>query len=139
MATMTDDERDAFMLEPRLGNLAISRTTRGPLVAPIWYRYAPGGTVDICMNGDSAKAKALRQTGRATMLVSHEGLPYRYVSVEGPISISELGSSAHAVILELAVRYLGEELGTAYAATNWALDDVMVSITPERWRTEVLG
>ncbi len=152
MATMTDDERDAFLQERRLGVLAVGRSTAGPLVAPIWYAYTPGGTVDICMGGASAKAKRLAAEGRASMATVDEGFPYRYVTVEGPVVIEPLGERTRNVILAMSTRYLGAKGGASYTENfmaNLATDtfeggahgreEVVVRITPERWRTEVLG
>lgn len=151
MATMNDAERDAFLAERRLGTLAIARAGKGPLLAPIWFRWTPGGTVDICMGGDSAKARLLRSAGRASMAVVDEGLPYRYVTVEGPVTVAPLGDATEAEILAMATRYLGDKGGRRYTEnfmTNLAADDlhddhgtteVIARITPERWRTEVLG
>ena len=151
MATMTDAERDAFLLERRLGMLAIGRVGKGPLLAPIWYSYTPGGTVDICMGASSAKTKRLRAEGRASMAVSDEGHPYRYVTVEGPVSVEPLGDATEAAILAMSTRYLGDKGGVRYTAdfmANLAADDlhaehgtseVVVRLTPEHWRTEVLG
>ncbi len=139
MATMTDAERDAFLLEKRLGNLAIGREGTGPLLAPIWYQYTPGGTIDVCMSGSSAKARRLRAEGRASMLVSDERFPYRYVSVEGPVSIDVLGDRTFAAIESMAARYFGAEGGKRYAEQFATEDEIMMHLTPERWRTEVLG
>jgi PPOX class probable F420-dependent enzyme len=151
MATMTDAERDGFLLERRLGTLAITRAGKGPLQAPIWFRWTPGGTVDICMGSDSAKARLLRASGRASMAVVDEGFPYRYVTVEGPVTVEPLGDATEAEILAMATRYLGEKGGARYTENfmaNLVSDDlhpdhgtteVIVRLTPERWRTEVLG
>ena len=142
---MTDDERDAFLQERRLGTLAIGRVGKAPLLAPIWYLYAPGGTVDICMGSTSAKARRLRAEGRASMSVMDEGNPYRYVTVEGPVTVEELGDNTETELLAMATRYLGRTAGAGYtdnfmktlAATG--ASEVVVRITPENWRTEVLG
>ena len=139
MALMSDADRDAFLLYRRLGNLAIAREGKGPLVAPIWYLYEPGGTIDICMSGSSAKAVCLRRAGRASMLVSDEGRPYRYVSVEGPVTVTELGGAARDTIRTMATRYLGTTGGEQYAEQFSTPDEVIVRLTPESWRTEVLG
>jgi hypothetical protein len=122
------------------------------LLAPIWYRWTPGGTVDICMGGDSAKARLLRSAGRASMAVVDEGFPYRYVTVEGPAVVEPLGAATEAEILAMATRYLGEKGGLGYTKNFMAgldtpddlhdghgSEEVIVRITPERWRTEVLG
>jgi len=55
--------------------LGIGRQDRAPLLAPIWYRYTPGGTVDMCMGSQSAKATRLRAEGRATLLVVEPATP----------------------------------------------------------------
>lgn len=145
MATMSDDERDAFLQERRLGTLAIGRVGKGPLLAPIWFRYVPGGTVDICMSSTSAKAHRLRAEGRASMSVLTEDNPYKYVTVEGPVSVEELGENTYDVLLEMSTRYLGKRGGAMYTEnfmTNMGTTgstEVLVRITPENWRTEVLG
>lgn len=151
MSTMTDAERDAFLLERRLGTLSIARVGKGPLQAPIWYRYTPGGTVDICMGGDSVKARRLRAEGRASMAVVDEGYPYRYVTVEGPVTVEPLGESTESEILAMSTRYLGTAGGQRYTENfmknlagdslhdDHGTEEVIVRITPQLWRTEVLG
>lgn len=141
MATMSDEERDGFLLERRVGILAIGRDGAGPLVAPIWYRYLPGEGFEICMGGSTAKAARLRAEGRASICVQDEGRPYRYVSVEGPVTVESLGGldAARPVIEAMASRYLGAAAGAGYAQAFKTPDEVIVRLTPQRWRTEVLG
>ena len=139
MADMTDEERDSFLGERRLGVLAMGRSGKGPLLAPIWYRYTPGGTVDICMGGSTAKAARLRAEGRASMCVSDEGNPYRYVTVEGPVTVTPLGDTARDEVQAMATRYLGRAAGAHYAENFSTPDEVIVRLTPANWRTEVLG
>ena len=128
---MTVDERDAFLSDVRVGVLAIERSGKGPLALPVWYEYVDGDIV-ISMANDSAKAKLLRRFGRATLMVQDERVPYRYVSAEGPVTVSQ---EAHDVT-ELATRYLGAELGAQYAAANPpGPNTAIVRLTPERWLT----
>lgn len=148
---MTDDERDAFLLEPRLGTIGVGRVGKGPLLAPIWYRYTPGGTVDMCIGESSAKAHRLRAEGRACLSVLDPKGPYRYVTVEGPVTLVALGDSTRDEILAMSTRYLGGDGGARYTEAfmaRLASDDlhdghgtseVMVHLTPENWHTEVLG
>jgi nitroimidazol reductase NimA-like FMN-containing flavoprotein (pyridoxamine 5'-phosphate oxidase superfamily) len=150
---MTEEERDAFMKEVRLGNIAVSRVGKGPLLAPIWYEYTFGGTVDMCTGSTSIKARRLRAEGRATLSVVDPGSTgqYRYVTVEGPVTIVELGDETREAILALSSRYLGAKGGQLYTEnfmSNLATDDlhsghgnteVRVSIHPENWQTEILG
>lgn len=141
MATMLDADRDAFLLERRIGVLAIGRDGAGPLLAPIWYLYQPGGSFEICMGGSTAKAARLRAEGRAAICVQDEGRPYRYVTVEGPVTVEPIGDmeATRAKIEVMASRYLGRTAGAAYAAAFRTPDEVLVSLTPARWHTEVLG
>jgi nitroimidazol reductase NimA-like FMN-containing flavoprotein (pyridoxamine 5'-phosphate oxidase superfamily) len=153
MTTMGDDERDAFLLEVRLCTLAVGRVAKGPLMAPIWYRFCPPGTFELCMGEDSAKARRLRAEGRATLAVVDEGRPgpYRYVTAEGPVTLTPLGDRTHDEILALSSRYLGDKGGARYTAQfmdrlsgdslhpDHGTSEVMVRLDVEHWRTEVLG
>lgn len=148
---MTDEERDAFLLEPRLGTIGVARDGAGPLVAPIWYRYTPGGTFDMCMGETSAKAARLRAEGRCTLSVLDERGPYRNVTVEGEVTIELLGDATRSHILAMATRYLGEPGGLAYTERfmvgladdglhpGHGTREILVRLTPRRWRTETLG
>ena len=132
---MTRDEREAFLAGVHVGILAIDEPGRGPLAMPIWYRYA-NGVVEISMDGSSLKARLLRAAGRATMTVQDEAPPYKYVSVEGPVTVEARPESAES----LAARYLGPELGAWYAEQNPPTDDTAIAtLTPEHWRTFDFG
>lgn len=153
MATMSDEERDAFLLEVRLGNLSVGRVGKGPLLAPIWYAYTPGGTVDMCMGATSAKAHRIRAEGRATLSVVDPGSAglYRYVAVEGPVTLTPLGAGTREAILRMSTRYFGAKgaerytddfmanLGDEDLMAGHGTSEVLASIQPERWHTEVLG
>ena len=149
MAEMTDQERDAFLLERRLGVLAIGRKGKGPLMAAIWFRHVDG-VIEMYMGDTSLKAKLLHTEGRASLAVIDAAYPYRTVTVEGPVEISQLGDDTHDALLFMATRYLGTSGGQAYtdnfmtklAADEWeghGNGELRVRITPDRWRTEVLG
>ena len=128
---MTDAERDSFLSDVRVGILAIARDGKGPLALPVWYQY-DGGDIEITMGADSTKARLLRRAGRATFTVQDECPPYRYVSAEGPVAIV---TGPHDVT-DLAIRYLGPDLGRQYSAANPPSDDTaVVRVTPERWLT----
>ena len=139
MAEMTDEERDAFIREVRVAVLAIERADKGPLCAPVWYLYRDGA-FEIAMADDSAKALLLRRAGHASVCVQQEALPYKYVTAEGPVEVEAVdGQTRHAFILEVATRYLGEELGRQYADNFPGHTEAIVTLRPRRWRTEVLG
>ena len=137
---MSDDERDAFLDERRVGVLAIERDGKGPLCAPVWYRRNGDGGFEIAMADHSAKAHRLRATGRATLCVQDEGRPYRYVTAEGAVALRVLAAEERREVLtDIAARYLGDRAGQAYADAFPDHDEALVTLTPQRWRTEVLG
>jgi PPOX class probable F420-dependent enzyme len=140
MAEMTDAERDEFLAERRVAVLAIERRDQGPLCAPIWYRRAADGTFEVAMADASVKARLLRARGRATLCVQDEGRPYRYVTAEGPVTLRVMSATeCHEALTDIASRYLGAEAGARYADAFPGHDEALVTLTPERWRTEVLG
>src|SRR5205809_447653 len=83
--TMTKEEREAFLADIHVAVISIAEDGHGPLVVPIWYSYEPGGEVRIVTGRASRKGKLLERAGRFSLCVQTETLPYKYVSVEGPI------------------------------------------------------
>jgi len=61
--------------------------------------------------------------------------------VEGPVTIEPIADidQARAAIEPIAIRYLGEELGRAYAADSAGTDSIRVRIEIERWYTVDYG
>ena len=140
MAEMNSDERDNFLNEVRVGVLAIERDDKGPLCAPIWYRYSTDVGFEIAMAYDSAKSILLRRHGVATVCVQDEQLPYRYVTAEGEAVVELMtGEERDDVLRDIAVRYLGDELGNQYADAFPGHDEAKVTIKPRRWNSDVLG
>jgi PPOX class probable F420-dependent enzyme len=132
---MTQTEREEFLAGVHVAVLAIEHPGHGPLAVPIWYSY-DGGQVILRMDASSLKARLLRAAGRATLTVQDEQPPYKYVSVEGPVTVAREPDDVAA----LASRYLGPELGAWYAQQNPDSEaSVTVRLTPERWRTVDYG
>ena len=139
MAEMTDAERDDFLAERRVAVLAIERVDKGPLCAPVWYRRDENGRFQVAMADDSAKARLLRATGCATLCVQQDSRPYQYVTVEGPVELHVLSAAERVEALSLiAARYLGVDGAKAYVENFPDHDEALVTLTPRRWRTEVL-
>jgi nitroimidazol reductase NimA-like FMN-containing flavoprotein (pyridoxamine 5'-phosphate oxidase superfamily) len=138
--TMNTAEREAFLTGLHVGVLSVDDPGRGPLTVPVWYAYAPGGTVNVITDGQSMKAKRLRAAGRFSLCAQAETMPYRYVSVEGPISAID-EAVAPDERRAMAVRYLGTEAGELYLAATaaGAAGSVAFRMAPERWRTVDYG
>ncbi|MGK0274657.1 MAG: nitroimidazol reductase NimA-like FMN-containing flavoprotein [Ilumatobacter sp.] len=133
---MTHAEREAFLADIHVGVLSIARQGKGPLALPIWYLYADGKVL-ISMSGSSVKADLLRKRQRATLTVQQEAPPYRYVMVEGPVTLAPNDPDTKEIdTKELATRYLGAEMGAWYAKNNPPTEDSVVAhLAPEQWLT----
>ncbi len=135
--TMTREEREQFLAEVHVGVLSVaSPDGGGPLAVPVWYSYQPGGTVGVITGGSTRKAVAIRAAGRFSLCAQDERPPYRYVTVEGPVTAEE---ASHDERLALARRYLGSEGGDAYVAANPTGGQIVFRMTPERWLTVDYG
>jgi len=133
--SMSRKEREGFLAALHVGVLSLAEPGRGPLTAPIWYLYEPGGEVVIVTGRDSRKGRLLAAKPRASLCVQSEAPPYKYVSVEGPVR-SVGPADRERDVRPLAHRYLGSELGDRYVeATAGGEESVVVRIRPERWLT----
>jgi uncharacterized protein len=136
MGTMTEAQRQAFLADLHVGVLSVADPdpSRGSLTVPIWYEYSPTDGVSVITSPDSRKGKAIEATGRFSLVAQQESVPYMYVSVEGPV-VETIPCDLDEHLRPMAVRYLGEKAGTAYAE-GWAASpaiDVVHRMSPERW------
>ena len=131
MTAMTQGEKEAFLAGVHVGVLAIPREGRGPLTAPIWYGYAPGGDVWVMIGRNSKKAALLALGTRVSLCAQRESAPYAYVTAEGPVVKIEAGTDED--IRELAIRYLGPGEGRAYADSMPTGSGLTVTVRPETW------
>jgi len=135
---MSREEREAFLADVRVGVLSINQEGRGPLTAPVWYGYEPGGDVQVVIERTSRKGKLLEEGPRISLCAQQEAPTYKYASVEGPVvRIEPSDAERHERVL--AHRYLGPEAGDRYmeSTTDDRDDDEMILIRmrPERWLT----
>jgi PPOX class probable F420-dependent enzyme len=131
MATMTPDERERFLADVHVGVIAVERPGRAPLSVPIWYGYEPGGEVLLWTDTDSVKYRLIRDAGRFSLTVQDEQPPYRYVTVEGDVVGIDKAEDGEA--RPVAIRYLGEEAGNAFADQNLSPKSVVIRMRPTRW------
>jgi nitroimidazol reductase NimA-like FMN-containing flavoprotein (pyridoxamine 5'-phosphate oxidase superfamily) len=134
--TMTKMEREAFLADVHVGIISIAEEGRGPLTVPIWYAYAPGGELRLLTGRNSRKGRLLTQAGRFSLCVQTEAPPYRYVSVEGPITAIE-AVDVERDLRPLAHRYLGAEEGESFVEQmrGGQSGNILIRMRPERWLT----
>jgi len=133
---MTKQERQDFLCSVHVGVLSIADGDRGPMTVPIWFDYQPGESLWLVTSRQSRKGRLLEQAKRFSLCVQTEEMPYKYVSVEGPItSIEPCDEEVH--LRPMAHRYLGKVEGDAYIestrGTPEAEDSILIRMKPERW------
>jgi len=110
---------------PLVAVLCTYRTDGTVLLSPVWHEWREGG-FQVVTGHDDVKARHLRRDPRATLLVYEHVPPYRSVEVRARPTLTEDG--AHDAVVRIAVRYLGAERGTAYAASGG--DDTLIRLEP---------
>lgn len=133
---MNRAEREDFLAAPRIGVLSIPQPAdkpAPPLAAPVWYDYTKGGALWLLTGPNSAKGKLLVVNGKVTLVAQQEAMPYAYVSVE--CTVADIREANETDNLEMAHRYLGKEMGDAYAKSNTGNVSVRVELSIDRWLT----
>jgi PPOX class probable F420-dependent enzyme len=109
--------------QPLVAVLATYRTDGGVLLSPVWHRWRDGG-FDVLTSTHDIKVRHLQRDPRASILVYDDGPPYRGIEVRGEVRLQEPGDA----LLDLALRYLGEQNGAAYAAA--AGESTLIRLEP---------
>ena len=131
---MNRTEREQFLAGLHVGVVGITIEGRA-LAVPIWYDYEPGGDVWVITSPSSVKGQAFETGQRYSLCAQTEQPPYKYVTVEGPITSSE--ACPPDLRRAMAHRYLGPEMGDMYLEATEAdsADGRVYRMTPERWYT----
>lgn len=103
MAEMTEEAREAFLAEPRLGILTTLRAGGAPIAVPVWFEW-DGERALAFTSASSLKVDRLRNDPRASLLVvNNVGEPEAWVAIDAEVRIEEEGAAELA--RRLADRY----------------------------------
>jgi hypothetical protein len=132
-------DRELFLAEPHIAALSVSAgPDRGPLTVPIWYQYELGGEAWVLTEAASPKARLIEAAGRFTLMVERVAPTIRYVSVEGPVTRTILGTDE--LLREITERYLPPEKVAGYLEFAAGLGEhVAIYLRPQRWLSADLG
>jgi PPOX class probable F420-dependent enzyme len=127
-------DRETFLEQPHVAVLAIARADgEPPLASPVWYDYERGGDVIVTISAESEKATRLAASPAASMCVQTTDLPYRFVTVSGPVT---LGPADSAIRRRIAARYLPPELVDGYLESAEDEAQILtVRLAPRSWRS----
>ena len=118
-----------FLDLPIVAILATHRADGTVLLSPVWHEWRDGGFSVATSSGD-VKVRHLTRRPNASIVVAESAPPYRGIEVRcTPRVVPDPGSELG---VRLAIRYLGEERGRAYAATLG--DDRVIRLEPGELR-----
>ena len=112
------DELGDLLDQPLVAVLATYRRDGSVLLSPVWHRWRGGGI----------KERHLQHDPRASVLVYEHAPPYRGIEVSGEARLEP----SRDAFRDIAIRYLGEEAGAAYA--EQVHDETLIRLEPGRVR-----
>ena len=116
---MNEQEREAFLKEPRLGILSTLDEGHLPISVPVWFEF-DGQVVRMFSANDTPKVRRLQADPRGSLLVvNHLGEQEAWLAFDGEIAISDEGGLA-----------LAERIAPKY----WDLSDPARANMLEEWR-----
>lgn len=127
---MDQQERDAFLSEPRTAVLATTGRDGRVHAVPVWFSY-DGGVVRIITERGSVKYRNVIRTRRASLCVDKRDGAFRYVTVEGPVTVQD--SVSYEERLALHTRYRGPEAAKRIVDQGGHERMVMLLLHPEKW------
>ena len=123
----------SFLREPpaRPGVLATVGPDGRTHVAPIWFALDDD---DLVFNtgADTAKGRHLARTGRASLCVQDDRPPYAFVSLEGPVTLSEDLAEVRRWATAIGGRYMGTDRAEEFGARNGVAGELVVRLRAER-------
>ncbi len=127
---MSDEEsRQEFLREPNVAVLATVGPGGRAHAAPIWHLYQDGMFIMGTGRG-SQKHRNVEARPEITLVVDRRTLPYYAVMAQGKAEIGPPLSDDQR--MQMAVRYLGEELGRAYIARTSGEGSVTIRLRPRK-------
>jgi PPOX class probable F420-dependent enzyme len=131
---MTDAETRAFLgaSPARTGKLATVRRDGSPHVAPIWFAVDDDGSLVFTTGAETVKGRSLQRDPRASLCVDDERPPFSFVTVSGPVEISEDPAELLRWATVLGGRYMGADRAAAFGVRNAVPGELLCRLRPER-------
>ena len=119
------EELGDLLERPFNATLATYRRDGSVLLSPVWHEWRDGG-FGVVTGSRDVKAAHLRRDPRAGIVVCEHVPPYR--GIELRCSARLVAEGVEDAVLRIASRYLGAEVGVAYAERSE--DDLLVRLEP---------
>jgi PPOX class probable F420-dependent enzyme len=122
---LTVDDLDGLLDLPIVAVLATHRSDGTILLSPVWHEWRDGG-FNVTTSASDVKVRHLTRHPDASIVVAESEQPYRGIEVRCTPRV--LPDPENEVGTRLAIRYLGEERGSAVAAELG--DDTVIRLEP---------
>src|SRR6478735_6029481 len=124
--TMSDEQRREFLSHgTRTGVVSTVRADGSPHAAPVWF-VLDGDDVIFNTGKATVKGRTLLRTGQAAFTVDDGAPPYSFVTVSGPVEISEEPQELVRWATAIAARYMGEDRAEEYGRRNGVPGELLV-------------
>ncbi len=135
---MDPDEIESLLAQPLDGVLSVVLPSGRAMGTPVWFQWV-NGVARFQSPTTSAKTRALRATGRASLCVHEQPLPLaRYVTLEGPVREVEfdldadIGAAARHYLGDRAPDFLARIEGALAAGRRWASFELVPTVVTGR-------
>jgi PPOX class probable F420-dependent enzyme len=78
------------------------------------------------------KGRTLALTGRASLCFDDDRPPFEFVTVEGPVTLSDDQDAVRHWAARIGGRYMGADRADEYGTRNGVPGELLVRLTPER-------
>ena len=131
---MTEDQVHAFLTaDPaRPAILATVSEDGRPHVAPIWYAVDHDGTIVFTTGETTVKGRNLRRATWAALSVDDDAAPFSFVTVAGPVRISEDLDDIRHWAGVIGGRYMGADRAEEYGTRNGVPGELLVRLTSQK-------
>jgi PPOX class probable F420-dependent enzyme len=126
---LTDREIEDFLGQPNIAVMATVGADGQPHAVPTWYDY-DGGEIVLHMGAGSRRYRNMTGNDRVAVCVDTKTPPYMAVVVEGRAR-TKVGTDDERS-RRMAIHYLGEKAGAAYADSLRGSRMVIARVVPEK-------
>lgn len=132
MREMSREEAIEFLMTgTRAGKLATASSSGAPGLAPLWFTV-DGDDVVFSTGRDSLKGRHLAANPRAALTVDSDVFPYAYVTVRGPVTLTDDPDELLDWNTRLAERYVPEGRAEEYGKRNSSPDMMVCRLRLQR-------
>ena len=130
MATMSREEIDKFLSQPRTAQLVTLRAGGTPHVAPVWFLWDQGRAL-VMADGGAIKVRNIRRNPAVALCVSTPDHPYEFVTLEGRADLESGG--LEDMVRRTCILYEGPERGAEFAVELLGGERLaLITITADR-------